>query len=116
MAGAQGFEPHLPDSESGVLPLNYAPIARRKYAMLRRFRQRWQRIGGGNTLSGLCWVVGFQPEKSRLEACHYRSPLGTLAERVCGTELRINRFAFVAHGTVFARSRGWCAPEIYYTA
>src|SRR4051812_46934438 len=25
MAGVQGFEPQLPDSESGVLPLNYTP-------------------------------------------------------------------------------------------
>lgn len=39
MAGAQGFEPHLPDSESGVLPLNYAPTARQKYAMWGHFRQ-----------------------------------------------------------------------------
>lgn len=42
MAGAQGFEPHLPDPESGVLPLNYAPTARQKYAMLRGFRQLWR--------------------------------------------------------------------------
>ena len=47
MAGAQGFEPHLPDPESGVLPLNYAPTARQKYAMRRQFRQH-----GGDKLRG----------------------------------------------------------------
>lgn len=26
MAGGQGFEPWLPDPETGVLPLNYPPI------------------------------------------------------------------------------------------
>ncbi len=30
LAGEEGFEPSLPDSESGVLPLNYSPATLRK--------------------------------------------------------------------------------------
>jgi hypothetical protein len=29
LAGEQGFEPQLPDPESGVLPLNYSPLMSR---------------------------------------------------------------------------------------
>jgi hypothetical protein len=29
LAGEQGFEPQLPDPESGVLPLNYSPLMAR---------------------------------------------------------------------------------------
>ena len=31
MAGELGFEPKFSESESDVLPLNYSPIARRKW-------------------------------------------------------------------------------------
>lgn len=49
VAGGPGFEPRLPESESGVLPLNYPPPTGGRAGVRLRARGLPQALGGGNS-------------------------------------------------------------------